>query len=51
MAAKIENNFRNKLHEKSRCIKQTTLWVLDADYMPSVLIECVFYLITKKDFI
>ena len=51
MAAKIENNCRNKLYRKLRGIKKTALWVLDAAYMPSVLIECVFYLITKKDFI
>lgn len=42
MAAKIENNFRNKLHRKSRGFKQTTLWVLDAAYMSSVLIEWFF---------
>ncbi|MFV8372166.1 N-acetylmuramoyl-L-alanine amidase family protein [Flavobacterium sp. LB2P74] len=42
LASKIENNFRNKLHRKSRGIKQTPLWVLDAAYMPSVLIELGF---------
>ncbi|MFV8334772.1 N-acetylmuramoyl-L-alanine amidase family protein [Flavobacterium sp. RSP29] len=42
LASKIENNFRNKLHRKSRGIKQTPLWVLDAVYMPSVLIELGF---------
>lgn len=43
LASKIENNFRNKLHCKSRGIKQTPLWVLDAAYMPSVLIELGFF--------
>jgi N-acetylmuramoyl-L-alanine amidase len=42
LASKIENNFKNKLNRKSRGIKQTPLWVLDAAYMPSVLIELGF---------
>ncbi|MBP6180548.1 N-acetylmuramoyl-L-alanine amidase [Flavobacterium sp.] len=42
LASKIENNFRNKVKRKSRGIKQTPLWVLDAAYMPSVLIELGF---------
>ncbi|QIH40448.1 N-acetylmuramoyl-L-alanine amidase [Flavobacterium sp. Sr18] len=42
LASKIENNFKNKVHRKSRGIKQTPLWVLDAAYMPSVLIELGF---------
>ena len=42
LASKIESNFKNKLHRKSRGIKQTPLWVLDASYMPSVLIELGF---------
>lgn len=42
LASKIENNFANKLKRKSRGIKQTPLWVLDAAYMPSVLIELGF---------
>ncbi|WP_413998653.1 N-acetylmuramoyl-L-alanine amidase family protein [Flavobacterium sp. W1B] len=42
LASKIENNFSNKLHRKSRGIKQIPLWVLDASYMPSVLIELGF---------
>lgn len=42
LASKIENNFKNKLKRKSRGIKQTPLWVLDAAYMPSVLIELGF---------
>lgn len=42
LASKIENNFRNKVNRKSRGIKQTPLWVLDAAYMPSVLIELGF---------
>lgn len=42
LASKIEKNFKNKLHRKSRGIKQTPLWVLDAAYMPSVLVELGF---------
>jgi len=42
LASKIENNFKNDLKRKSRGIKQTPLWVLDAAYMPSVLIELGF---------
>jgi len=42
LASKIENNFTQKLNRKSRGIKQTPLWVLDAAYMPSVLIELGF---------
>lgn len=42
LASKIENNFKNKLNRKSRGIKQTPLWVLDAAYMPSVLVELGF---------
>lgn len=42
LASKIEHNFSNKLHRKSRGIKQIPLWVLDASYMPSVLIELGF---------
>jgi N-acetylmuramoyl-L-alanine amidase len=42
LASKIENNFKNKVNRKSRGIKQTPLWVLDAAYMPSVLIELGF---------
>ena len=42
LASKIENNFKHKLNRKSRGIKQTPLWVLDAAYMPSVLIELGF---------
>ena len=42
LASKIESNFKNKLHRKSRGIKHTPLWVLDAAYMPSVLIELGF---------
>ena len=48
LASKIENNFKNKLNRKSRGIKQTPLWVLDAAYMPSVLIELGF-LSNKKE--
>ena len=42
LASKIEKNFTTKLKRKSRGIKQTPLWVLDAAYMPSVLIELGF---------
>lgn len=42
LASKIEKNFTSKLNRKSRGIKQTPLWVLDAAYMPSVLIELGF---------
>ena len=42
LASKIESNFKNKVNRKSRGIKQTPLWVLDAAYMPSVLIELGF---------
>lgn len=42
LASKIEYNFTHKLNRKSRGIKQTPLWVLDAAYMPSVLIELGF---------
>lgn len=42
LASKIEKNFKSKLNRKSRGIKQTPLWVLDAAYMPSVLIELGF---------
>ncbi|WP_223151089.1 N-acetylmuramoyl-L-alanine amidase [Flavobacterium sp. GP15] len=48
LASKIENNFINQLNRKSRGIKQTPLWVLDAAYMPSVLIELGF-LSNKKE--
>ena len=42
LASKIEKNFTSKLNRKSRGIKHTPLWVLDAAYMPSVLIELGF---------
>ena len=42
LASKIESNFKNKVNRKSRGIKQTPLWVLDAAYMPSVLMELGF---------
>lgn len=48
LASKIQNNFINQLNRKSRGIKQTPLWVLDAAYMPSVLIELGF-LSNKKE--
>lgn len=42
LASKIQNNFVKQLNRKSRGIKQTPLWVLDAVFMPSVLIELGF---------
>ena len=42
LANEIQNNFTNKLNRNSRGIKQQPLWVLDAAYMPSVLIELGF---------
>ena len=42
LASRIESNFSNKLGRKSRGVKQQPLWVLDASYMPSVLIETGF---------
>jgi len=41
LAAKVEENFKN-FQRKSRGVKQAPLWVLDASYMPSVLIEIGF---------
>lgn len=48
LASKIENNFSHKLKRNSRGIKQSPLWVLDASFMPSVLIELGF-LSNKKE--
>jgi N-acetylmuramoyl-L-alanine amidase len=42
LASKIENAFSTKLKRNSRGVKQAPLWVLDASYMPSVLIELGF---------
>lgn len=42
LATKIQNNFTHKLARNSRGVKQQPLWVLDAAYMPSVLIELGF---------
>lgn len=42
LASKIENSFSGILKRKSRGVKQAPLWVLDASYMPSVLIELGF---------
>lgn len=42
LANEIQNNFTNNLKRNSRGIKQQPLWVLDAVYMPSVLIELGF---------
>ncbi len=42
LAAFVEENFKNDLSKKSRGVKQAPLWVLDASYMPGVLIEIGF---------
>lgn len=42
LATKIQSNFTNNLNRNSRGVKQQPLWVLDAAYMPSVLIELGF---------
>lgn len=42
LAAKVQSNFTNTLNRKDRGVKQAPLWVLDASYMPSVLIEIGF---------
>ena len=42
LASGIQNNFTKKLSRSSRGVKQQPLWVLDAAYMPSVLIELGF---------
>ncbi len=42
LATEIQDNFTNNLKRNSRGIKQQPLWVLDAVYMPSVLIELGF---------
>ena len=42
LASKIQHNFTEVLERNSRGVKQQPLWVLDAAYMPSVLIELGF---------
>lgn len=42
IAGKIQEGFRTGLNRKSRGVKQTPLWVLDATVMPGVLIELGF---------
>lgn len=42
LATMIQDNFTHNLERKSRGVKQQPLWVLDAAYMPSVLIELGF---------
>lgn len=42
LATKIQNHFTRNLDRNSRGVKQQPLWVLDAAYMPSVLIELGF---------
>lgn len=48
LATKIQNNFTFNLDRNSRGVKQQPLWVLDAVYMPGVLIELGF-LSNKKE--
>lgn len=42
LASVIQDNFTMNLNRKTRGVKQQPLWVLDAAYMPSVLIELGF---------
>lgn len=42
LASKIENSFVSSNKRYSRGVKQAPLWVLDASYMPGVLIELGF---------
>lgn len=42
LANKIESNFQSLHKRKSRGVKQQPIWVLDATYMPSVLVELGF---------
>jgi N-acetylmuramoyl-L-alanine amidase len=42
LATKIQNNFTHNLVRNSRGVKQQPLWVLDAVFMPGVLIELGF---------
>lgn len=42
LAAAVQDNFTNRLQRKNRNVKQAPLWVLDASYMPGVLIEIGF---------
>jgi N-acetylmuramoyl-L-alanine amidase len=42
IAGKIQEGFRTGLKRKSRGVKQTPLWVLDATIMPGVLVELGF---------
>ena len=42
LASFVQENFTNNLNRKTRGVKQQPLWVLDAAYMPGVLIELGF---------
>lgn len=42
LATRIQQNFTQNLNRKTRGVKQQPLWVLDAAYMPGVLIELGF---------
>ena len=48
LASKIQSNFTNQLKRKNRGVKQAPLWVLDASYMPSVLVE-IGFISNKKE--
>lgn len=48
LASYIESNFNNKLHRKTRGVKQAGFWVLHNTYMPSVLIETGFLTYKKE---
>jgi N-acetylmuramoyl-L-alanine amidase len=42
LASIVQDNFTQNLNRKTRGVKQQPLWVLDAAYMPGVLIELGF---------
>jgi N-acetylmuramoyl-L-alanine amidase len=48
LASSIQENFTNNLNRKTRGVKQQPLWVLDAAYMPGVLIELGFLSNTEE---
>ncbi len=48
LATKVQDNFTTSSTIKNRGVKQQPIWVLDASYMPSVLIEMGF-LSNKSD--
>jgi len=49
LASHIQDNFsKNFLNRKTRGVKQQPLWVLDAAYMPGVLVELGFLSNTEE---